>query len=152
VKSLIAGTIALFAYHLSRVDIDRIVGIFRGVLASALNERLLASSIARVERKLSADVPPGSVSSEKTCGDIATLCASGYGTALEICVSKLVYILQSVEESEYGARWVEKDKLHLGELSNKASLYGTGSFLTFEDEREAIFQLIGLGDAEMSKK
>lgn len=134
-KNVIATSMTLISHTFSRCEMDKLVSLFRKILSSALNERILCCSASYVESK----------------GDAIPMCKTScvnvgvrdHGAVLELCVSKLIEMLKMVEDSEVRAEYVKQsDASHRNHT--KPSLYGTESFLTFKEERDFITDFIGI--------
>ena len=145
-KRLIVCLISLFSYSSARLDMTNILHEFSAVLASALNEKILNIAAGRVERKPDRHAPVR----EDMSGFSGV---RTYGTPLECALEKLMEIVRSVECSEKNAKCreipgtingsIEGDK-NATRVKGRSTLYGTGSLLTFEDERNDIYKLLGV--------
>lgn len=139
-KQLIFCLISLFSYNMARSDMTNILNDLRSVLASALNEKILSIAPNRVERKKD---HRGSVPEDGSGFTGVRV----FGTPLECGLQKLMQIVHSVEEIERSAQWKETGSTTESNKSptkTRSTLYGTGCLLTFEDQRDNIYSLLGV--------
>lgn len=131
IKPIIKCCVALFSFQICVSDQKNIIDLVRHIVASALNERLITTSIAQVSAE---GLPRASVGADD-CG------LENYGCILEKALSKLISIVKYAEDSE-------RERCMVGDANKKTGLttllYGAGSFSTFKDERDEIHQLLGI--------